>query len=337
MKIKKWGILAMIFCILITSVACAKKPQKPSPKSENEPKPLPKVVEEIEQDALKIMEQVDKLPFLQRVIIEKEMIEQKKKAEEAQMKAAEGGGGGSEEQKQGGEQGGEQGGQQESGQGQAPSSSEEEKPAPMTIEEGILTELMKREKSDEAEKEGQKTPKSLDEVWTSVNATILGLHNKWNVLEPQLIQQGVSPESMNSFENALDNLTKFGFEKKYFETLSVANNLTAYLPDFRAYFKREVPPSIYTLKYQVRNLVLNAAVGDYDVAQESLSKLKDHGQTLKPQLIEKKAKATTDKYDASVNNLEKSLAKKDLQLIKINSSIVLKNILLMEEDLSASM
>ncbi|MFT9497119.1 hypothetical protein [Anaerosolibacter sp.] len=330
-KIKKWGILAMIFCILITSIACAKKPQKPSPKSENEPKPLPKVVEEIEQDALKIMEQVDKIPFFQRVIIEKEMIEQKKKAEEAQMKAAEGGG--SEEQKQGGEQGG----QQESGQGQAPSSGEEEKPAPMAIEEGILTELMKREKSDEAEQEEKKTPKSLDEVWTSVNGTILGLHNKWNVLEPQLIQQGVSPESMNNFENTLDNLTKFGFEKKYFETLSVANNLTAYLPDFRAYFKREVPPSIYTLKYQVRNLVLNAAVGDYDAAQESLSKLKDHGQTLKPQLIEKKAKATTDKYDASVNNLEKSLGKKDLQLIKINSSIVLKNILLMEEDLSASM
>ncbi|WP_184310499.1 hypothetical protein [Anaerosolibacter carboniphilus] len=333
MKIKKWGILAIIFCILITSVACGKKPQKPSPKSEDEPKPLPKVVEEIEKDTLKIMEQIDKIPYFQRVIVEKEMLEQKKKAEEMQMKAAEGGGAGSGEQKQGGEEGS----KQEGGQEQSQSGSEEEKPKPMTIDEGILTELMKREKSEEAENENQKAPKNLDEVWTTVNTTILGLHNKWNVLEPQLIQQGVSPESINSFETTLDTLTKFGFEKKYFETLSVANNLTAYLPDFRAYFKKEVPPSIYTLKYQVRNLVLNAAVGDFDAAQESLNKLKEHGQTLKPQLIEKKAKTTVDKYDASVSNLEKSLTKKDLQLIKINSSIVLKNILLMEEDLSASM
>jgi hypothetical protein len=334
MKIKKWGIWAMIFCILITTISCAKKPEKPSPKSENEPKPLPKVVEEIETDALKIMEQVDKIPYFQRVIVEKEMIEQKKKAEELQMKAAEGGGASSGEQKQGGEQGGKQEG---GGQEKSQSSGEEEKPKPMTIEEGILTELMKREKSEESEKENQKTPKTLDEIWATVNTTILGLHNKWNVLEPQLIPQGVSLESMNSFETTLDNLTKFGFEKKYFETLSVANNLTAYLPDFRAYYKKEVPASIYTLKYQIRNLVLNAAVGDFDTAQESLIKLKEHGQTLKPQLIEKKAKATADKYDASVNNLEKSLTKKDLQLIKINSSIVLKNILLMEEDLAASM
>ncbi len=333
MKIKKWGILVIVFCILITSISCAKKPQKPSPKSENEPKPLPKVVEEIEKDALKIMEQVDKIPYFQRVIVEKEMIEQKKKTEEAKMKAAEGGEGSSEEQKQGGEQEGKQEG---GGQEKSQSSGEEEKPKPMTIEEGILTELMKREKSKESENEAQKPPKNLDEVWTTVNSTILGVHNKWNVLEPQLIQEGVSPESISSFETTLDNLTIFGLEKKYFETLSVANNLTAYLPDFRAYFKKEVPPSVYTLKYEVRNVVLNGAVGDFDTAQVSLVKLKEHGQTLKPQLIEKKAKDTADKYDASVNNLGKSLAKKDLQLIKINSSIVLKNILLMEEDLKAS-
>lgn len=335
MKIRKWGIFAMIFCIVISSAACGQKPQKPSPKSENEPKPMPKVIEEIEKDAIKIMEQVDKIPYFQRVIVEKEIIEQKKKMEELQMKAAEGGGDSEQKKQEGG-----QGGQQESGGGSSSGGSsggEEEKPKPMTIDEGILTELMKREKTDSAEKQSQKIPKNLAELWNGINSTILGLHNKWNVLEPQLIQQGISPEVMNNFETTLDNLTKAGIENKYFETLSIANNLTAYLPDFMAYFKKEVPPSIYTLKYHIRNLVLNAAVGNYQAAQESLNKLKEHGQTLKPQLIEKKGKATIDKFDASVNNLEKSLNKKDLHLIKINSSIVLKNILLMQEDLTAAM
>lgn len=316
--IKKHILFLIVLCIIFSATSCAKKPQKPKSKSEDQPKPLPKVIEEIEKDTLKIMNQADMVPYFQRVIVQKKKIEEKEKIEKIQMEMAK-------ENKTGEKQ-----------QDQSSSAQSQEKPKPMTIEESILTDLLKKEKIA-SDKDQTKPPKDITEIWKEINTTIIGIHNKWNVLEPQLTEENVPSDIISGFEETLDTLTNHGIDKNYFGTIHTANNLTAYFPKFMPYFKKEIPPTVYTLKYLTRNVVLNAAMNDYDSAQKSLNQIKEQGQSIKSDLIEKKAKSTADKFDASVTNLQKSIDKKDLNLIRINGSIVMKNIMLMMDDLSKSM
>ncbi|QXM06255.1 hypothetical protein [Crassaminicella indica] len=313
-NLKPHILFIMILLITFSAASCSKKPQKPSSKSENQQKPLPKIVEEIEKDALKIMYAADMVPYFQRVIIEQKKIEEKEKIEKIQMEIA------SKDNK-------------DQKKKEDSSSNIKEKPKPKTIEESILTELLKKEKASSDENQAEKPPKDITETWKKINTIIVGIHNKWNILEPQLTQQNVSLDIITGFEETLDRLTKHGIEQNYFGTMTTANMLTSYLPKFMPYFKKEIPPTVYTLKYLTRNMVLQAAIGNYTDAQKSLNQIKEQGQTIKSELIEKKAKSTADKFDASVTNLQKALDKKDIHLIKINTSIVMKNIMLMVDDL----
>ncbi|WZL74584.1 hypothetical protein QBE52_07800 [Clostridiaceae bacterium 35-E11] len=316
MKIMKKHILLLLTVCIIFSASCTQKPQKPKEKQEDGLKPMPKVIEEIEKDTLKIMNQADMVPYFERVIVEKKKIEEDKKIEEMQMsKPAENANDQKPEEKP------------------KEMSSSQEQPKPMTIAESILTDVLKREEVSSNASETKKPPKDIAEVWKKINTSIKGLHYKWNILEPLLIQQNITPETIKEFEDTLDNLTKYGIDQNYFDTLSSANRLTAYLPKFMSYFKTEISPITYTLKYHIRSVVLNSAIGQYSMAQEALNKMKEQSQSLKSELIEKKAKSTADKFDASILNSQKSLDKKDLNLIKINASIVMKNVMLMMEDL----
>ena len=318
-------VLVMIFLIFLIFFisACSKKPLKPAPKSEDAPPEQPKVIEEFEGSVLKIMTLADKVPYFERVIVEKQKSEEEKKMEQAQMAQS------SEQQPQA-----EKPTSSDEGGGQ---SQETEQPKPMTIEEGILDEVLKREKESSEQNGEEKPPKDISGTWQNINTTIRGLHNKWNVLEPLLIKESMSPEVIAEFEDTLDKLTNLGIDKNYFGTITTANKLTSYLPKFMTVFKKEVPPTVYTLKYHVRDVVLNTAVDNYPQAQESLNQIKEQGQSIKSELIEKKAKDTADKFDASVINLQNSLDKKDINLIKINGAIVMKNVMLMKDDLAASM
>lgn len=318
MKILKKHILILItLCMVVCIASCTKKPQKPNSASKNQPKSLPKVVEEIEKDALKIMHQADLIPYFERIIIEKKKIEEQKKVEQIQMNIAK-------ENKE------------NASKPTESSGSEQEKPKPMTIEESIFTELLKREKVASDDNQMKQPPKDITEIWKNINTTIIGIHNKWNVLEPLLIEQSVSPDIIADFEETLDTLTTYGIKKDYLTSITSANKLTSYLPKFMPYFKKETPPTIFTLKYLTRNVLLNAAINNYPSAQKDLDQIKEQGQSIKSKLIEKKAKSTVDKFDASVINLQKSIDKKDLNLIRINASIVMKNIMLMIDDLAES-
>ncbi|WP_053957600.1 hypothetical protein [Inediibacterium massiliense] len=311
---KKYISLLLIICIILFSTSCTKKVQKPTPKKENEPKPLPTVVKEIEKDTLTIMNQTDMIPYFQRVIVEKKIIEEEKIQIESVKK---------EEKKD------------EKTTNQETSKIVEKEPKPMTIDESILTDILKKEDTNSSKE--AKPPKNIDETWKKINQTILMIHNKWNVLEPLLVAQSVSPDIISGFEETLNMLTTYGINKDYMNTITTTNHLTSFLPKFMPYFKIDIPPAIYTLKFLTRHAVLNAAMGDYVSAQKSVEKIQETSQSVKSTLIEKKAKSTVDKFDVSVINLSKSIEKKDMHLIKINGSIVMKNIMLMIEDVTKSM
>ncbi len=329
MRTTKKGILfLLVLSIVLSIIGCGQGAKKPSPQSDNQQKPMPKTIEEIENDAIKVMQLADLVPYFEKSIEEKEAKEQQQKQESAQQTMVQGGG-------QGGGQAGDQGGGEQEQQG-ATGQQEPPQPQPRTLGDVILTEVLLREKTGGDDNQMQKPPENITEIWKEINTTIKAIHDKWNVLEPVLIEENIPPETITGFENTLDTLTSHGMQNKYFETLSTANLLTSHLPKFMGNFKKDVPPAVFSLKFLVRNVVITAASENYQGAQESLNKIKEQSQGVKSKLIEKKAKPTADKFDASVSNLEKSIKKKDLNLVKINASIVMKNVGLMRDDLAGS-
>ncbi len=319
-KIKKYILLLMVFFVFFSTMSCSKKSSKPDSKTANDPKPMPKVIKEIEKNILKIMTQADKIPYFEKVIIEKKVIQEEKKRESLQIEELKN----KENNKKAKED-------------LSNTIPQQEEPKPMMITESILSELMKRENISSDHNATEKPPKNTAETWKKINDTIKGIHDQWNILEPLLMQESVSSDIIADFETTLNALTECGVQQNYLDTMITANRLTFYLSKLRPYFKKTISPTIYTLKYYVRNIVLNTAIDNYTTAQENLNQMKEQSQNIKSELIQKKSKSIADKFDVSIVNLQKAIDKKDMTLIKINASIVLKNIILVEEKLATAM
>jgi len=318
----------LILCVSLLSIGCSKGQQKPSPETEKEPKPVPSVVEEIEGAIISIMSQVDLIPYYEKQIAEKE----KKKQEKIQLQILTGQSQqqGSEEKKQKENQGSqEQGGKNELDK------LIEFKPSPITINDILLSEIIKKEKKeDKEEKKDMEIPEDIIEIWHEINTQIMDLHDKWNTLETEISKSNSPNETIIEFEDTLNKLTIASTNKDYMNTLIYSNKLTSYIPSLITNFKNKFPNSIYHMKYHIRQIVLACGNNDYTMAKENLDKIKIYLESLTPQLIEKKLTEQAGKLKSSLTDLEDAIKLQDINIIKIKASILMKNMNSIKEELS---
>ncbi len=331
MKIIKIGIILILILFLsVVNMACTQNSEKPSPESDDGPKPVPPIIDEIENDIITIMSELDLIPYYEKQITEKE----KKKQERIQLEILIG---------KKGEQGGEEGNKQAEGGGgdsnQGGDGNEIDKiiqfkPAPITINDVLLTEVLKQEIQKEDDKKEKEIPDDIIVIWHDINTKIMGLHDKWNSLEPEIIKSDSSPEAIEGFKKTLNSLTISGNEYNHMATLINANILTYYIPDLISDFKKKFPSGIYNLKFHIRQIVLDSSNDNYDKAMEHLERIKAYKESLDAQLKEKKLTEPAEKLTSSIKAFEESLELKDINIIKIKASVVMKNINSIKEELS---
>lgn len=319
--------LILTVLVLVLSISCAQSPQKPTPESEDGPKPVPSLVEELENDVISIMSQVDLVPYYEKQIAEKE----KKKQEKIQLEILIGKNGSQNNKDSKQEEGG--GESNQGGGGNELDKLIEFKPAPITIDDILLTEVLKQE-IEEKNKNSEEIPDDINMIWHEINTKIVGLHDKWNSLEPEIKKSGSSPKDVEGFNNALNSLTVSGNQNNYMTTLINGNILTYHIPDLIGNFKNKFPSAIYNMKFLVRQIVLDSSNDSYDKAIENIDKLKVYKDSLEPQLIEKKLTEPAGKLTSSVKALEDALKLEDLNIVKIKASVVMKNINSTKEELS---
>lgn len=320
-----YSLIILIFIMLISS--CAKQtPQKPTPKSD-EPKQMPPVVEEMESEIISIMSAVDMIPYYKKQIEEKKKKDQEKKefSKELAMGSQEGGNKGADE--------GSQGGASKNQMSQIESMIKFE-PKPITINDILLSDILKAEATDKKDSSGQKIPNDIAFMWHEINTKIGGLHKKWNSLESEVIKSGTSQESISGFENTLNNLTISSSQYNFIDTLFYSNKLTLYIPDLIKNFKKKVPSPIYYMKYHLRQIVLDCRIKDYTKASNNYNKLSIYKDAIVSQLIDKKLSPLANKLNTSIKDLENALMLKDLNIIKIKASVVMSNIESVKEELS---
>ncbi|MCK4259456.1 MAG: hypothetical protein KAX49_10785 [Halanaerobiales bacterium] len=305
-KYKFTIILLMIFCTLFIISSCTSKSEQSSPKSENSPKPIPPEIEEMESTILKIMNQVDLVPYYEKQIKEKKLEEKEQKEI---LTAKEDG----TEKKE-----------------------EEFKPKPITTNDILLSEILKKEKPQEEGDEEKKItiPDDIIFIWHEINTEINSLHDKWNDLESILLEAKSFPKELTGFKNNLNNLTISSSKYNYLETLVTANRLTSYISLFTKGFKSETPPSIYDIKYHVRQIIIDSAINEYNKVNENFSAIKNHEETIVFKLIEEKSKEDATKLKSSISDLESAISLKDISIIKVKAGVVIKNVTSIKEKLS---
>ncbi|HOL18076.1 MAG TPA: hypothetical protein PLY40_07310, partial [Bacillota bacterium] len=87
---------------------------------------------------------------------------------------------------------------------------EAKKMTELTFDETTLGEVLKREEkagSGGGGGEQQKLPEKSTEVWTTIKGAVTGLHDQWDRLEPQVMAEKISQDTIASFEETLDQLT----------------------------------------------------------------------------------------------------------------------------------
>lgn len=290
-------IYFVIFFILLTSSACN---QKSEPKAIKKPNPILLAIEGIEADLVALMGQIDLIPYYEKQINEKKLEEKK----QIEISIA-------------------QGSKEENASKGAEQSTKEFEPKPITINDILLYEIVKAEASDAKE---QKIPDDIIFIWYEINSKINSLHEKWNEVEPKILEANIPSDAINGFENTLNSLTITSAKNIYMESLMNANRLSSFIPQFLQDPENKITSSLYTIKYHVRQIVLDAANNDYLKANENFQSIKSHEETIVYTLIEEKSKDLADKLKTSISDLENAIQIKDINIIKIKSSVVIKNI-----------
>jgi hypothetical protein len=295
----KKRIILTIFLIFIilTLASCARQSDVPEPKPDESQLPI-QTLEEFEIELINLMSQVDLVPYYQKQIAAK-----KKKEEEEK-------------------------------QGQKEGQNKEFKPVPVTSNDVLLMEILEQEKPDSFRKEEKEIPDDIVFIWHDINEGINKLHQKWNDLEPELEKNRVSAETISQFDNTLNSLTVSSTENKYLETLLKANTLTGYIAEFIQELNDDVLAAIFSIKYHARQIVLDIANNNYQNIDKEIEAIKSAGKTLATELEKENSKELAEKLKISVTDLERALPRKDVNVVKIKASVLIKNITAIQVKLS---
>ena len=160
------------------------------------------------------------------------------------------------------------------------------------------------------------------------------MHNKWNEMKPKLEKEAISQESIKLFDNNLNNLTKAINNKKHFELLVKANDLTLNLAFFIDELADKTLAAINTSKYYTRKIVLDMVNENIKIAMKNIPKLKNEIEKINIKLVDKNNKELKTKLISSLNDLENAISFKDFNVVKIKASLLIKNINRAKERLS---
>ncbi len=315
MKKIKFSITTVIIIslILFSLSSCTQKSNNSNPESDESILILSKIAT-IETEIIGIMNQVDLIPYFEKQIEEKKSKEEEKKQMEI-LTGKKGGEGNNSEQKS-----------EEDG--------ETFKPEPITIDDILLLKITEKESPDIIEEQKEKEiPDDILFIWHDINNNIDKLNVEWDDFKPKLMQKDIPTNAVIGFEKTLNGLTISGAERKYMETLLKTNTLTSYIPQFITNPKDKTSASIYNIKYYLRQIILDIASNNNETITNNLTEINTSKEKLIAKLKEKKFAELAEKLKLSISSLESAILEQDLNLIKIKTSIVMKNVRTVKEKL----
>jgi len=178
----------------------------------------------------------------------------------------------------------------------------------------------KNNKREETQ-EKQKAP----DKWANADNIVKKLHYKWNELIPDITKKGADIKLIDSFDNALNQLTTTISTKDENRVLASANALYSHLPDLYSIYRVTLTPEAKRLVYHTRNIILESAKDNWEQVSKDSAAIEKIWSLFRNSLEEKQKKAG-DKLNFSIYELKKVVNSKAKQLTDIKGRIVLENI-----------
>jgi len=289
--------LMISLCVIISSCSLFKRPEQKSAQTDGKKEP-PKSLTLMEQETEKIIKSIE------------DVRKEREKLQREQMKPSEPEG----EQKQGGlVRQNEQQEQNDQGQNQQGQGQEEQ------------DQKQQGEKGQQKQERQTQQPKTPLLNWNQIEKSIESIHSAWNSFEPDAIVEGVSPEDISGFEDQLNTLTEHIMSRVEEETLTSANELYSYFPEFLNLYKHKQPPEIKKMRFLTRQILLYGQQDNWPEAKALIVDIRKAWQTAKARM-QKKDEALNKKIDAAIQDFAYVVDNEKISLAQLKGQILLKNL-----------
>lgn len=191
--------------------------------------------------------------------------------------------------------------------------------------EGKDQETSKKDESKE--KTLQTNQEKIITMWDNSKKISDEIHSSWSEYELLAIEKGISKEEISKFEDVLDNLTVSIDKKNILDSLNRLNNLNLNMSPFFDKYKGNNEGYLMRMKYYIRQAYLDAIKNEWDKSTENLKEALDTMNTIRARIkLDKKDQDLMERLNLSIINMNTSISKNNLELLKVKRDIVLRNI-----------
>lgn len=181
-----------------------------------------------------------------------------------------------------------------------------------------------------------KRPSQAEMQWQKINMALMDIHKKWNELEPDAMEAGLPPSSLEGFEKALSHLTQSVSQQKTEESLTASVDLyEQFIGGISQIFTMSTPPELYQIEYRTMGALAAANRGDWTTASDSITAAMEPWGLLKAQ-SKKADKKLLDRCDFSIQDLKHAIDEKDLYMVMIKGDIAMTNLKQLEKSLTSN-
>lgn len=161
--------------------------------------------------------------------------------------------------------------------------------------------------------------------WAQITGVVNSLHYEWNAYMPMAAKAGATKTLLDNFSGSLNNLTSAATAKSTETTLSAANSLYSYVPDFYSFYKTQTSPEIKRIRYYTRDAMLSAALTNWTQVDNDIASLKSSWSIYK-NILPKDQQENASKLDFSIYELEKVVKDRHQHLVDIKGRVTMSNI-----------
>ena len=175
------------------------------------------------------------------------------------------------------------------------------------------------------QKETQPSQPQKKDPWKDIDPIINNLHYQWNDYMPEAVKKGADFKITDNFSRALNILTDSVKGKNTKKTLKDANNLYNSVFDLYSLYRLKMSPEIKRMRFLIRDSVLEAVAGNWEIAGKDVQNLKSSWSIFK-NTLDKELQTDSGKLDFSIVELERVVSEKNPTLTDIKGRVALSNI-----------
>lgn len=195
--------------------------------------------------------------------------------------------------------------------------------------EKIISEAKKIKEKPSSTSSKKETPTN-EKSWKEIEKTVKDIHSNWNSLNLIVTKKGAKLNLINSMSTAINDLTLVANKKSKIDVLIYANGVYKYIPELEGLFSTDPSLDIKKLKFYGQDIDFKSEIQKWDEISKDLMDINSTWQILEVKLP-KEAKATAEKFEVSISELQKTVKSQNKVLTKVKAEVFLKNLKSLEK------